>query len=106
MKRSDGKTLLNVPTSVLQPLTSCRPGALVVHLGMHWLGRVDEVYDNVVMTFDDGSTCKVMRTGANTLSVHSPTMDEQTWFWPGMRVSATREVLRRARWTKGSFKNT
>ena len=88
----------------LQPLAACRPGALVVHSQAHWLGRVDEVYDNVVIAFDDGSTCKVLRTNANSLTVHSPTLDEQTWFWPSMSVSGTRDTLRRAKWLKGSFR--
>ena len=104
--RSDGTLLKRVPTSLLQPLAACRPGALVVHVQSHWLGRVDEVYDNVQIQFDDGSICKVLRTGANTLNVHTPTMDEQTWFWPGMRVSGSREVLRRAKWTKGQFRSS
>ena len=47
-----------------------------------------------------------MRTSANTLAVHSSTMDEQTWFWPGMQVSGTRDVLRRAKWIKGSFRSS
>ena len=106
LRRSDGTKLKRVPTQLLQPLTACRPGALVVHMQSHWLGRVDEVYDNVQISFDDGSSCKVMRTGANTLSVHSPTMDEQTWFWPGMRVSASRDVLRRPKLTKGAFRSS
>lgn len=106
IRRADGHVLKRVPTDLLQPLTSCRPGALVVHMLSHWLGRVDEVYDNVQITFDDGASCKVLRTGANTLSVHSTTMDEQTWFWPGMRVSASRDVLRRAKWSKGAFRSS
>ena len=106
LRRADGTSLPRVPTPLLQPLAACRPGALVVHTQSHWLGRVDEVYDNVQIVFDDGSTCKVLRTGANTLQVHSPTMDEQTWFWPGMRVSASRDVLRRAKWAKGSFRSS
>jgi ubiquitin-conjugating enzyme E2 O len=106
VRRADGSTLRRVPTAELQPLAACRPGALVVHQTAHWLGRVDEVYDNVQITFDDGSSCKVLRTGAESLSVHVPTMDEQTWFWPGMRVSASRDVLRRARWTRGSFRSS
>merc|ERR1712185_191558 len=106
VQRSDGSVLKKVPTGLLQPLAACRPGALVVHLQAHWLGRVDEVYDNVQIVFDDGASCKVLRTGANTLAVHSPTMDEQTWFWPGMKVSASREVLRRAKWSKGSFRSS
>ena len=106
VKRSDGTVLKRVPTPLLHPLAPSRPGALVVHTQSHWLGRVDEVYDNVQITFDDGATCKVLRTGANTLGVRSPTMDEQTWFWPGMRVSAARDVLRRAKWLKGTFRSS
>ena len=104
VRKADGSVLSRVPTRLLKPLASCRPGALVVHATGHWLGRVDEVFDNVQITFDDGASCKVMRTGANSLRVHSPTMDEQTWFWPGMRVSASREILRRSKWIKGSFR--
>ena len=49
---------------------------------------------------------QILRTNANSLSVHSPTMDEQTWFWPSMIVSASREMLRRAKWTTGTFRST
>lgn len=104
-KRHDGSELHRVPTTLLQPLAACRPGALVVHQLAHWLGRVDEVYDNVQIQFNDGSICKILRTSADALSVHSPTMDEQTWFWPSMSVSAGRDTLRRARWIKGSFRS-
>ena len=85
---SDSLVLRRVPTRTLQPLAACRPGALVVHPQAHWLGRVDEVYDNVQIQFPDGASCKVMRTSANSLAVHSGTMDEQTWFWPGMQASS------------------
>jgi hypothetical protein len=87
---SDDLVLRRVPTRTLQPLAACRPGALVVHPQAHWLGRVDEVYDNVQIQFPDGASCKVMRTSANSLAVHSGTMDEQTWFWPGMQASSSR----------------
>ena len=103
---SDAAVLERVPTPLLQPLAACRPGTLVVHTQSHWIGRVDEVYDNVQLLFEDGAMCKVLRTSANTLSVHSPSMDDQTWFWPSMRVSASREVLRRAKWLKGSFRGS
>lgn len=66
LQRADGTILKRVPTDVLQPLTGCRPGALVVHMQSHWLGRVDEVYDNVQITFDDGASCKVSSTSANS----------------------------------------
>ena len=152
---SDGSPLGRAPTTLLQPLAACRPGTLVLHRRALWLGRVDEVYDNVQISFDDGASCKILRTAANTLAVHSSTMDEQTWFWPAMRVSAvrrspahclrrshrklgaprmphpsaslplplphpslsltllpssdcprqTRDVLRRAKWLKGSFRS-
>mmetsp|Transcript_37439 Transcript_37439/g.85806 ORF Transcript_37439/g.85806 Transcript_37439/m.85806 type:complete len:1060 (+) Transcript_37439:289-3468(+) len=105
-RRHDGTEFRRVPTEMLQPLAACRPGALVVHQQAHWLGRVDEVFDNVQIQFEDGAVCKVLRTNANSLSVHSPTMDEQTWFWPSMIVSGTREILRRAKWIKGSFRSS
>ena len=60
--RHDGTELIKVPTKLLQPLAACRPGALVVHQHAHWLGRVDEVYDNVQITFEDGASCKVCAT--------------------------------------------
>jgi hypothetical protein len=31
-------------------------------------------------------------------------MDEQTWFWPSMRVGVSKETLRRAKWLKGSWR--
>ena len=114
LRCADSHVLKAVDSKLLQPIAACRPGTLVVHEQAHWLGRVDEVYDNVQLSFDDGNSCKanlrvslrlplpppthtpslphlpaqVVRTDANSLSVHSPTMDEQTWFWPSMRVRA------------------
>jgi len=106
---ADGTVLKQVPGKVLQPLAACRPGALVVHQQAHWLGRVDEVYDNVYLAFDDGSECKVLRTDAESLRVATPTMDEQTWFWPSMRVTASRDTLKdtnTTKWIKGSYKSS
>jgi len=67
LKCTDGLVLRNVCTDLLQPLAACRPGALVLHAQCRWLGRVDEVYDNVQILFDDGASCKVRGCGAESV---------------------------------------
>lgn len=47
LRCTDGVVLRHVSTELMQPLAACRPGALVLHAQARWLGRVDEVYDNV-----------------------------------------------------------
>ncbi|CAA6666708.1 unnamed protein product [Spirodela intermedia] len=55
-----------------------------------WLGRVDEVVDNVTVMFDDGSVCKVMKADPSRLKPISKRMVSDAGFpyYPGQRVKA------------------
>ncbi|KAF8780040.1 hypothetical protein HU200_002008 [Digitaria exilis] len=72
-----------------------------------WLGRVDEVLDNVTVLFDDGSVCKVNRADPMRLkSVSSPIHpDTACPFYPGQRVKAvSSSVFKTSRWLSGLWK--
>lgn len=74
-----------------------------------WIGRVDEVLDNVCVMFDDGSVCKVNRADPMRLR---PTVgpihpDTPCPFYPGQRVKAvSSSVFKTSRWLNGLWKAT
>ncbi|XP_021753051.1 probable ubiquitin-conjugating enzyme E2 23 isoform X2 [Chenopodium quinoa] len=72
-----------------------------------WLGRVDDVLDNVTVLFNDGSICKV--TGAEPLRLRPIAKnlleDGHCPYHPGQRVRASSSsVFKNARWLSGSWK--
>ncbi|CAO2209149.1 unnamed protein product [Urochloa humidicola] len=72
-----------------------------------WLGRVDEVLDNVYVLFDDGSVCKVNKADPMRLKpVSSPIHpDTACPFYPGQRVKAvSSSVFKTSRWLNGLWK--
>ena len=70
-----------------------------------WLGRVDDVVDDVTVLFDDGSVCKVK--GAEPLHLKPISKgifeeDEHFPYHPGQRVRATSSsVFKNSRWLSG-----
>ncbi|GMJ06926.1 ubiquitin-conjugating enzyme 23, PHO2 FAMILY UBIQUITIN CONJUGATION ENZYME 2 [Hibiscus trionum] len=102
----DGSTIKDISTRYLQRVRDFAVGDYVV-LGP-WLGRIDDVLDNVNVLFDDGSECKVMRaeplrlkpTTRNTLED-----DSNFPYYPGQRVKASSSsVFKNARWLSGLWK--
>uniref|UniRef100_A0A0D9UWA6 E2 ubiquitin-conjugating enzyme n=1 Tax=Leersia perrieri TaxID=77586 RepID=A0A0D9UWA6_9ORYZ len=71
-----------------------------------WLGRVDEVLDNVNVLFDDGSICKVAKADPMRLRPASPmNPDTSCPFYPGQRVKAvSSSVYKTSRWLNGLWK--
>ncbi|KAG8046185.1 hypothetical protein GUJ93_ZPchr0008g14150 [Zizania palustris] len=72
-----------------------------------WLGRVDEVWDNVNVLFDDGSVCKVAKADPMRLRPASGPMhpDAACPFYPGQRVKAvSSSVYKTSRWLNGLWK--
>jgi ubiquitin-conjugating enzyme E2 O len=72
-----------------------------------WLGRVDEVLDNVNVLFDDGSVCKITRADPMCLTPASGPLHPDTAcrFYPGQRVKATSSsVFKTSRWLSGLWK--
>ncbi|KAH9621494.1 hypothetical protein KSS87_002749 [Heliosperma pusillum] len=72
-----------------------------------WLGRVDDVLDNVTVLFDDGSICKINKAEPLRLipvanNVHE---DGHCPYYPGQRVKASSSsVFENGRWLSGRWK--
>lgn len=72
-----------------------------------WLGRVDEVLDNVNVLFDDGSVCKVARADPMRLRPALGPLNPNAScpFYPGQRVKAVNSsVYKTSRWLNGLWK--
>ncbi|KAI3960632.1 hypothetical protein MKX01_003806 [Papaver californicum] len=72
----------------------------------HWLGRVEDVLDNVTVKFDDGAVCKLMKVDPLRLKPVAKNILEDGHFpyYPGQRVKATSSVFKNAKWLSGSWK--
>lgn len=72
-----------------------------------WLGRVDDVLDNVTVLFDDGSVCKVMRADPLRLTpVSKNTLEDGHFpYYPGQRVKASSSVFKNSRWLSGLWRH-
>ena len=74
-----------------------------------WLGRVDDVLDNVTILFDDGSVCKVVKADPLRLQpVSKPVIDDANCpYYPGQRIRAvSSSVFKSSRWLSGLWKPT
>ncbi|KAJ0967861.1 hypothetical protein J5N97_024778 [Dioscorea zingiberensis] len=71
-----------------------------------WLGRVNDVLDNVTVMFDDGSVCKVLKADPLRLkAVSKPVVDDANCpYYPGQRVKASSSVFKNGRWLSGLWK--
>ncbi|KAK8564355.1 hypothetical protein V6N12_036481 [Hibiscus sabdariffa] len=102
----DGSTIKDIPTRDLQRVRDFAVGDYVV-LGP-WLGRIDDVLDNVNVLFDDGSECKVMRAEPLRLKpITRNTLEDDSNFpyYPGQRVRASSStVFKNSRWLSGLWK--
>ncbi|XVF45557.1 hypothetical protein PTKIN_Ptkin02bG0215600 [Pterospermum kingtungense] len=102
----DGSIIKDVSTRHLQRVRDFTVGDYVV-LGP-WLGRIDDVLDNVNVLFDDGSVCKVMRAEPLRLkpSTRNTLEDDSNFpYYPGQRVRASSSsVFKNSRWLSGLWK--
>lgn len=72
-----------------------------------WLGRIDDVLDNVTVSFDDGSVCKVVRADPLRLKPVTKNILEDGHFpyYPGQRVRASSSsIFKNSRWLSGLWK--
>ncbi|KAH7574876.1 hypothetical protein ACOSP7_005824 [Xanthoceras sorbifolium] len=103
---SDGKIVKNVSSKQLQRVRDFTVGDYVV-LGP-WLGRINDVLDNVTVLFDDGSLCKVNRAEPMRLKpTPKTTLEDDGHFpyYPGQRVKASSSsVFKNSRWLSGLWK--
>ncbi|KAK9129407.1 LOW QUALITY PROTEIN: hypothetical protein Sjap_009894 [Stephania japonica] len=101
----DGSMIKDVSARDLKRVRDFTVGDYVV-LGP-WLGRVDDVLDNVTVLFDDGAMCKVMKVDPLRLTSLSKGIleDGDYPYYPGQRVRASSSaVFKNARWLSGSWK--
>lgn len=101
----DGSVIEQVSSRDLKRVRDFAVGDYVV-LGP-WLGRVDDVLDNVTVSFDDGSLCKVMRADPLRLKPVTKNILEDGHFpyYPGQRVRASSSsIFKNSRWLSGLWK--
>lgn len=101
----DGTVIKDVSTRDLKRVRDIVVGDYVV--SGPWLGRVDDVLDNVTVLFDDGSVCKVARAEPLRLRPIAKNLleDGHCPYYPGQRVKASSSsVFKNARWLSGTWK--
>ncbi|KAG0472540.1 hypothetical protein HPP92_014397 [Vanilla planifolia] len=105
LQTSNGELIKNISSKDLKRIREFTIGDYVV-LGP-WLGRVDDVLDNVTVLFDDGSVCKVIKADPLRLkAVSRPVIDDANCpYYPGQRVRAvSSSVFKSSRWLSGLWK--
>lgn len=105
LQGAHGEIVKGVSAKDLRRIREFNVGDYVVN-GL-WLGRVDEVFDNVTVLFDDGSVCKVSRADPMRLKLAAGPMHPDTAcpFYPGQRVTAaSSSVYKTSRWLHGIWK--
>ncbi|KAM6540719.1 hypothetical protein CsatB_005166 [Cannabis sativa] len=101
----DGSIVKDVSSKELKRVRDFTVGDYAV-LGP-WLGRIDDILDNVTVLFDDGSMCKVMRAEPQRLKPLSKNIldDGHFPYYPGQRVKASSStVFKNSRWLSGLWK--
>lgn len=102
----DGSILKDISSKDLIRVRDFAVGDYVV-LGP-WLGRVDDVLENVTVLLDDGSSCKVAGAEPLRLKPISKSMfdeEEQFTYYAGQRVRATSSsVFLNSKWLSGSWR--
>ncbi|KAL2937056.1 putative ubiquitin-conjugating enzyme E2 23 [Bienertia sinuspersici] len=102
---NDGNVVKDVSAKDLKRVRDIVVGDYVV--SGPWLGRVDDVLDNVTVLFDDGSVCKVSRAEPMRLRPIAKNLleDGHCPYHPGQRVRASSSsIFKNARWLSGSWK--
>nr|CAD1835375.1 unnamed protein product [Ananas comosus var. bracteatus] len=105
LQAANGDIIRGVSSGDLKCIREFTVGDFVV--SGPWLGRVDEVLDNVTVLFDDGSVCKVVRADPLRLKpVSKPLSDDTSCpYYPGQRVKAvSSSVFKTSRWLSGLWK--
>ncbi|XP_031380623.1 probable ubiquitin-conjugating enzyme E2 23 [Punica granatum] len=103
----DGSSIENISSRDLKRVRDFTVGDYVV-LGP-WLGRIDDVLDNVTVKVDDGSVCKVVKADPLRLRPVTKNLleDGHCPYYPGQRVRATSSsIFKNSRWLSGLWKAT
>lgn len=102
---SNKEIVRDIDSRLLRRVRALTPGDNVIH--GHWLGRVEEVLDNVTVVFEDGSKCKVLHAEPARLVPNDESLmdDTESPYYPGQRVrAASSAVFKQAKWLRGSWK--
>lgn len=102
---ASGEVIKQCPSKDLKRIREFTVGDYVVN--GPWLGRVDDVLDNVTILFDDGSVCKVVKADPMRLQpVSKPVIDDANCpYYPGQRIRAvSSSVFKSSRWISGLWK--
>ncbi|KAL4579830.1 hypothetical protein LXL04_015997 [Taraxacum kok-saghyz] len=110
----EGSVINDVSSKILKRVRDFQVGDYVI-LGP-WLGRIDDVLDNVTVMFDDGSVCKVMKADPiqlkpvsknNNNNNNNLLEDSHYPYYPGQRVKASSSsIFKNSRWVSGLWKAT
>ncbi|XP_023732352.1 probable ubiquitin-conjugating enzyme E2 23 isoform X2 [Lactuca sativa] len=101
----DGCVINDVSSKNLKRVRDFQVGDYVIF--GPWLGRIDDVLDNVTVMFDDGSVCKVMKADPLRLKPVGKNLLEDAHYpyYPGQRVKASSSsVFKNSRWVSGLWK--
>ncbi|XP_024394860.1 probable ubiquitin-conjugating enzyme E2 23 isoform X2 [Physcomitrium patens] len=105
LETSNKEVVKNIDSRLLRRVRALSPGDNVIR--GHWLGRVEEVIDNVTVLFDDGSKCKVQHAEPSRLVPSSESLmdDTESPYYPGQRVrAASTGIFKTAKWLRGVYK--
>ncbi|KAI4304532.1 hypothetical protein MLD38_040028 [Melastoma candidum] len=103
----DGSVRKGVSTRDLKRVREFCVGDFVV--SGPWLGRVNDVLDNVTVRFDDGSICKVIKAEPRQLKPLTKNFmeDGNFYYYPGQRVKASSpSIFKNSRWLSDLWKAT
>ncbi|XP_050217653.1 probable ubiquitin-conjugating enzyme E2 24 [Mercurialis annua] len=99
-----GKIIKGIDSKELLKIRSISVGDYVIN--GPWIGRVDKVFDNVTIVFDDGTKCEVTSADKEkVVPVSSNLLEDSTYpYYPGQRVQVRHSTVSRTRWPCGAWK--
>ena len=110
----EDKIIRNIDTRNIGHVRTHRPGLWVLSMvGNPWLGRVDDVQEDIVVEFRDGSRCRIKHNKFHKIETYTDaywTEDTRSDFegrdcryYPGQRVKVKdKKVLESATWIAGA----
>ena len=111
----DDKIIRQIDTRNICHVRSHRPGLWVLSIvGNPWLGRVEDIQEDIIVEFRDGSKCRIKHNKFHKIETYNDTYwTEETSrsdfegrdcrFYPGQRIKIKdRKVLESAQWLAGA----
>ena len=103
---ADRTRVRGVSSKRITQVRDFRTGHYVVHGS--WVGRIEDVRDDVSVRFEDGAECVVVGADSDRLipSENSSLFpdEEQCHFFAGLVVHGAPSLFRAARWTRGEYR--